>query len=102
MGWQYAQSYHLRVRLSRPPGCSFPNDILVPNTRYEDVLVLLPSSVQIVVGLAVLAVSVHSGSLSKEKRHGLTDELLARKCALFVNEVGEIRRTIVVAAIHLE
>jgi len=94
----YGRAYHFRLIAAKPPYCSWPNDLRVPNTEASDLM-------SADVGLGLLNSEISKGTLnhvSQSDLEELIDEIKAEKSAVQLSPEGDLERIVAVVAVRLQ
>merc|ERR1712232_1340082 len=104
--WGYAATYTSLLRSAVPPK-PWPNDLEVPDSGYDDVVVSSTSTMQVFLGLAAVEIlkrapRTWASWATAKANNKLELEVRNRVCALIVSDAGEIQRVVAVVAVRLE
>eukprot|EP00971_Amphidinium_carterae_P180781 3585843-Amphidinium_carterae.1 len=92
---QYEEIYHKRIVRAKPPEYKYPNDLNVPDTEIEDMIVAMDMESQVGLGLAALKqitvkyVFQENAPLSK-----LKTEVEQGKSTVMLSKTGEVFRVV--------
>eukprot|EP00971_Amphidinium_carterae_P316824 6298186-Amphidinium_carterae.1 len=88
---EYAELFYWRTIKSKPPMLDYPNDLLVPQTAYEDIVLSMNSDVRVIIGIDAI-------DQGEEKRWFATGlgtlrrEVLQGHSTVIVDGLGEVLR----------
>jgi len=101
--YEYGKHFHFCVSKAKPPDSAWPTDLHVPFTDFGDMLLWMPSALQIAIGAASLrSVSARNWTRSMESDMDLLrDEVSQGKCVILLNQKGDLERIVFVVALDL-
>jgi len=100
---QYAEVYHKRITAARPPDRSYPTDLEVPLTGFEDIIMSMDKESQIAVGLVAMKhckQNFHFGDAAGGHQK-LRSEVEKGKSTVMMSSSGEVLRIVNLATLKV-
>merc|ERR1739844_95728 len=95
--------FYARITNAMPP--QVPNDMVVPNTDFSDIVVGMADHNRVLIGMLAMEVYKKYWSVrlttSSVIYEGLEDEIRAGQCTLMLNRSGEAMRVVALGAMYL-
>jgi len=96
----YATVFHERILTAKPPRKSWPTDYEVPCTGFSEILPFLPIPAREIIAVIALR-QTRFTRIWQGEYDQLTEEVKEGKCAVMLNETGQVERIEVVPSLRL-
>lgn len=99
----YGHEYHRRILAARPPESDWPTDLVVPFTEFGDIVEAMDDELQFTICLQALAMAnaTWSWPTFSDPRQRLQDEVVAGRCVVVLDSLGEPERVVSVTALKI-